>query len=285
MVGMEYLLHSSKFKAKNLPSLDERMVYWSRIETESCGMSTILESYQCGPNNSKYDLTYVLKCRVFPEEVNSQAVSLQGQIRQGLKKHSVQSLTDESFTIPRADQVDGEDWMELVKSEGGPVGVLGTTDDLDQLLARFQTFMNQSSDIEGVETQKCKTNNVEVSDMPVVIRPRVFLNIMHAIFKGEELEFPATDPYFYQEDYDLMVSSDEDADNDDDNDQSKWQSERLNEVPGLHDIMVCNLPIRFSCLYETLWLLTLLILSNLENHGRGIGRTNGIQKTRHWNFR
>ena len=238
MVGMEYLLQDTKRKASTSTSIDERMVFWSRIERESYGTSSLLENYQCGPNNSIYDLSHVLKCRVFPEEAHYEDKSLRDQIRQGLKINSIQNLLDENFTTPRPDQVDDEDWLELKKSDEHPNGALGTTEDLDHLLTRFQTFMNQSSDVEGIASNKNKSNGVSGidEDRPIVIRPRVFLNIMHAIFKGEKLEFPTSDPYFYQEDYDLMESDGEDDDEDDENTGIKGGQIGL----GLQDIMVSN---------------------------------------------
>jgi hypothetical protein len=246
MVGMDYLLQDTK--KKTTTSIDERMVFWSRIERESYGTSSVLENYQSGPNNSIYDLSHVLKCRVFPEEVDYEEKSLREQIRQGLKTYSIRNLPDENFTTPRFDQVDGEDWMELKKSdEKNPNGVLDTTEDLDVLLRRFQTFMNQSSDVEGIASQKNKSNRESGinEDEPIVIRPRIFLNIMHAIFKGEKLEFPASDPYFYQEDYDLMESDGED----DNEDEEITRIKGGQTGPGLQDIMVSEVVIISCCCF------------------------------------
>ena len=39
------------------------------------------------------------------------------------------------------------------------------------------------------------------------------MNILHSILKGKDLSFPSVDPYFYQEDYDLMEDDAEENDN------------------------------------------------------------------------
>ena len=115
--------------------------------------------------------------------------------------------------MPLADQVDNESWMVLNPTDGEP-------GDLDGMLSKFQQFMVQPSGVEGVATTATATSNTR-EPSPVKpsakIRPRIFMNILHAVLKGEKLSFSAdeaTDPFFFQEDYDLMERVDADDDGD-----------------------------------------------------------------------
>ena len=82
--------------------------------------------------------------------------------------------------MPRPDQVDDEEWLTLMAGDAAE----GGTTDLDALLSRFQNFMVQPADVEGVDVATtAETSNEE-------IRPRVVLNLLHAVLKGEPLSFP-----------------------------------------------------------------------------------------------
>lgn len=126
------------------------------------------------------------------------------------------------FNKPRADQIDADDWMNIEESQNEKVASISSQNDLNKLLSRFQSFLNQSSDFDGVVTYSSSATNghgasnqnnysatkekngsgVFVNNSSIEIRPRVFLYILHSVLKNEELEFPFVDPYFYREDYD-----------------------------------------------------------------------------------
>lgn len=269
VVGLEYALAAttatySSATARPLSSLLERMTYWTRIETEcsshlngnnlgkspnsssASNTTTILQSFSQGPNNSDLDLTFVLKCPVYPEEDHNWTVlshpqlSLREQILQGLKVASKEDNNDpgdeDRFWMPRSDQVDSEDWMELLQegssteSNGGGKGSVESVQDLNRMMSRFQAFMNQPSDVEGVATgsrsfhdhqagRPDKTSSQAETSDEMEIRPHIFLNILHAALKGEELKFPRAeiaDPFFYKDDYDLMNDDFVDGEDDDD---------------------------------------------------------------------
>merc|ERR1740117_977660 len=116
-----------------LSSLQERIAYWARVE-QNCTRSydsdnnhnngniksTMLVNFQKGPNNAEFDLSNVLKCPVFPEEgknwtlFSNPEVALRDQIKTGMAStHSGKNDDDddddnESFSVPRTDQIDTE---------------------------------------------------------------------------------------------------------------------------------------------------------------------------------
>lgn len=239
VAGLELLLSATNDNSHGifatstpLSSLEERIIFWDRVQQTSNANNgnmddksrTILESFQMGPNKATIDLTHVLKCPVFPEEAhnwtsytNPQS-SLRDQIKSILRSKSKESdgSDEEGFWVPQPDQVDGEDWMDCGPGTGNKdVTDINSQQGLDGLLSRFQSFLNQTSGVEGISSSE--GNNAEASTK-IQIRPRVFLNILHSALKGEKLHFPESDPYFYQEDYDLAQEggdSDSDSDNDD----------------------------------------------------------------------
>mmetsp|Transcript_11366 Transcript_11366/g.32732 ORF Transcript_11366/g.32732 Transcript_11366/m.32732 type:complete len:670 (+) Transcript_11366:46-2055(+) len=232
VAGLEKLMNASNddgsfASSKPLSSLEERIVYWTRVQQMSCldngNLSeTILESYHMGPNRSDLDLTNVLKCPVFPEEdhnwtsYSSPQVSLRDQIRSTMrmKQRSDTVRNDDEFWVPRPDQVDGEDWMDYKPAKSDSVDTVESEHDVDNLLSRFHSFLKQTSGVEGVSSNKVNGDETDRS-IAVKIRPRVFLNILHSVLKGKELDFPRVDPFFYHEDYRLM---EQDVDNDDGDD-------------------------------------------------------------------
>jgi hypothetical protein len=105
---------------------------------------------------------------------------------------------------------------------------------LDTTLSKFQNFMVQPSGAQGVDpttTTTTTTTDTDTKQQKVVleIQPRIVLNILHAVLKGDDLTFPRNsgpgnrhdptsgDPYFYPSDYDHVLNDDDDNDDDDDN--------------------------------------------------------------------
>jgi SGT1 protein len=194
VVGVEYLA-----EVNDQPmSLDRRVVSWSRIAGENQpGSSWILQSFQEGPNHASNDLSDILRCPVFPDEAPN--ISLHSHpdvsIKQQLLNAQKSVDEDEDFPMPLPDQVDDEAWLTL--DDKGDIQ--GATD-LNSILNRFQNFMVQPSDVGGVEIVRGPTRHD--------IRPRAFLNILHAALKGDALCFPSpNDAFFFDEDYDLMEES------------------------------------------------------------------------------
>jgi hypothetical protein len=93
--------------------------------------------------------------------------------------------------------------------------------------------LKQKSDVDGVAS-----SNNNVVKNTVDIRPRIFLNILHSVLKGKELEFPLVDPFFHQEDYDLVEEDDNDDDGDGDGDGDD-DTGNNKESFGMKDLMVC----------------------------------------------
>jgi len=225
-----------------LSSLQERIVYWDRIEQDyksTCvdnnveniinNKCCILENFQKGPSNTEIDLSNILTCPVFPEEAQNWTsfscpdTSIRDQIKSIMKLTYSENNNDNenmNFSIPRADQIDTDGWMDYEERKSDKVGSIESQNDLDNLLSRFQLFLKQTSDVEGVVTDNSNDNSngteKDVISNTIDIRPRVFLNILQSVLKDEKLEFPTVDPYFYHEDYDLMEGDSDDDDDDGD---------------------------------------------------------------------
>ena len=249
----ERIAHWTRIENEYKSSIDYRRRHHQQLETkekaEASSTSTglIMNSFLAGPNQSSIDLSSVLRCPVFPEESthwitlfsNSQT-SLSEQIRLGLKKQkSNVDDNDEIYWMPEPDQVDDDSWMDILsdpKSNNGKnqPDIVGDIHDVDRVLERFQNFvMKESSGIDGVEAMPSNQNESSSSSSSkkepsttkssLKIRPRVFLNILHAVYKGEKLTFPKVserkasttepgDEYFYDEDYALMEPDDDGSD-------------------------------------------------------------------------
>eukprot|EP00980_Cylindrotheca_fusiformis_P000619 scaffold154_cov129-Cylindrotheca_fusiformis.AAC.36 len=193
VVGFEYLARS---KLGPL-SMDERIAHWCRLERDcppSNPTSWILESLKQGPNHSTVDLSYILKCPVYPQErgfptlYSKYDVSMQQQVLNAQREVD----ENEDFPRPLPSQIDDESWLDLSDTKG-----VSSSDDLDGMISKFQNFMAQPSGPEGVTTTSSADTSIE-------LRPRVFMNILHRVLMGEKLSFPRSDAYFYSEDYDLM---------------------------------------------------------------------------------
>eukprot|EP00536_Pseudo-nitzschia_multiseries_P001793 jgi/Psemu1/322256/estExt_fgenesh1_pg.C_230016 len=229
VAGLEQLMTAGKnddesfASSRPLSSLEERIVYWTRVQRIFCGhdagdiSKTILESYHMGPNRSDLDLTNVLKCPVFPEEdhnwtsYSSPQVSLRDQIKSAMRRQKCSDNEEDNakFWVPLPEQVDGEDWMEYELTKSETVNTVESEHDVDNLLPNLQSFLKQTSEVEGISSKHVNRGKTDNSSA-ISIRPRIFLNILHSVLKGKQLDFAQVDPFFYREDYDLM---EEDSDN------------------------------------------------------------------------
>lgn len=278
VAGLEYLLAvttrgnslspnslhlGSSIPEESLTSLHDRVVFWSRVERDcshfnmkksaislhSHATSMILNNFQLGPNHSDLDLTYILKCPVFPEEIDNWTVlshpetPLREQIIQGLKRASKDdnrdSGEDGKYWMPRPDQVDGDEWMEVTSDRAttdAAAGSLGTVQDLNRMMSSFQAFMSRTSDLEGVASTNRSLDDPERDEDSMEIRPHIFLNILHSVLKGRELVFPrreTVDPFFYKDDYDLLEEDSEDHEDNNYDDDGKTEG-----TWGMKDLMV-----------------------------------------------
>ena len=192
VIGVDLLLQNKISPS----STEQRIAFWSRIDQachDSDQSSWLVESYQQGPNHSAYDLTNILKCPVFPEE--RKFMTLYSYPETSLKQQIIDVEKgvdyDKDFPMPTQEEVDDEAWLDLDGEDGKG------EHDLDSILSSFQNFMVHPSGVEGVESSPA----VEAQNP---IRPRIFMNILQSVLKGENLSFPTSDPFFYHEDYDLM---------------------------------------------------------------------------------
>ncbi|KAL3945127.1 MAG: hypothetical protein SGBAC_000795 [Bacillariaceae sp.] len=233
VVGFEILVQSS---VDPIPR-EVKLAHWTRIAQEGGNdnsddsSSWILESYRRGPQHSNYDLSHVLKCPVFPEEKDFPTLHSHPDvsIKQQILNAQTKVDEDEDFPMPRSDMVDNESWIDLESGEGA------IDSDFDAMISKFRDFVGQSSGPEGIDSSTSKTpaaaattkatTTTTTTTTNTEIRPRVFMNILHSVLKGEELSFPNVDPYFYQEDYDLMDQEEEEEENDDDDDEGETAGE------------------------------------------------------------
>jgi len=227
------------------------LCHWSRVAAQvlagdkqhkNSDSDWLARAWQAGPNQAAHNLQHVLQCPVFdPELVEQQSsltplshpeTTLPVQIRQLLRRGV--EAPDFSSVPPRANQVDREDWMwmsgdddELLRRSGGAaettqqptINDTTTTAPLDQMLTDVQSFMAGQSSVEGVATTKHEQPSSSTTDA-IAIDPTVFLNILHATLQAptaqaltERLQPAASDdPFFSQEDYNLMRADDDDDD-------------------------------------------------------------------------
>jgi hypothetical protein len=227
LVGLEFLRKSTS--QQPVVSMEQRIAHWSRLDRHCGGGGKegegwILQAFQQGPNYAARNLEHLLKCPVFPEE-EADFLTLRSHPDTSLKQQIMQAEKgndDEEFLLPRPEHVDDESWMDLE-------GENRTEDDLDGMLSKFQSFLVQPSGPEGVESSPNQRPPTTTTTKLLEIRPRVVLNLLHAVLKGQEIVFPTKDPFFFKEDYDLMDDDDDDDDGDDDDD---------NEDSGMKDLMV-----------------------------------------------
>jgi hypothetical protein len=177
-----------------------------------------------------------------PEKTVSEQIA--AELRAFQKKRDC--FADEFDVVPGPDQVDDEAWMVLPSEEealkstghgGAKAPDAETTDSsdsasapLDGMLAGMETFMRGKSGVEGVahdddddDDDEVPDKNAEEEEEPVRINPRVFLHLLHTVLKAESVDdlafLSATcptneDPFFSEEDYELMEPEEEQPVND-----------------------------------------------------------------------
>jgi hypothetical protein len=261
VAGLDYILLSQQQQQQNpqpvsSTSLTERRVlsYWSRINSECQATQNVpngewlLQAWQAGPNNAKYDIASVFKCPVFEEEVRDYVLPLSrpGEVLSTVVKKELLKTKhpERDFVLPRPQDVDDEKWMAMPSDEDmGQASVSAQSflppkdktlpssapsstaaapeeNDLDKVLGGFQSFMTGKSGVDGISSQTTTSEQ-----RPTQINPTVFLNILHTVLQAkspEDISFaPAEeeqDAFFSQEDYDCMDPEDEDDDKEGDED-------------------------------------------------------------------
>jgi hypothetical protein len=256
---LDYLLLSQQQQHSqpvSSASLTERRVlsYWSRINSECQAAQDVqngewlLQAWQAGPNDAKYDIASVLKCPVFEEEVKDYflALSRPGEVLSTVVRKELLKTKhpERDFVLPRPQDVDDEKWMampsdqemgqasvsaqsplppkdeKMSSSVPSPTAAAPDENDLDKVLGGFQSFMTGKSGVDGISSQTTSSER-----RPTQINPTVFLNILHTVLQAkspEDISFaPAVeeqDPFFSQEDYDCMDPEDDDDDKEGDED-------------------------------------------------------------------
>lgn len=270
VAGIDYCLTTMPPKASessSLSSLVERRVllHWSRIARQ-CSSAQVknadwmAQAWRAGPVHAVHSLESVLKCPVYDPEVETSLTPLSHpdtvlseQIRRELLRAVASNDVNEDFaTIPRAAEVDDEEWMWMppseddwlpnrddtsrpsmespsdaatTRSDQSSVQAAPTTVVLDDMLKGVHSFMTGTSFVEGVAT----TTEVDtVTTESLQINPTVFLNILHTSLKSKSADELAdrlraaelitddeVDPFFSKKDYDLM-QPDDDTEKDDD---------------------------------------------------------------------
>ena len=241
VAGLDYLLSSSSRPSREPRegiNLMERRVlrHWSRIlqcSDSPAGnddkMTWLLQAWQAGPNNSAHNLEQLMQCPVFEEEIRDSLTplshpdqSVAEQIQRVLKEGSATSTT-EYEELPRAKDVDSEEWMTM-PTEDEMTRLLDPTsgnssaerneqeEGLGNMLGAVKTFLEGSSGVEGVSHDH--QPSAESTSRPT-INPTVFLNLLRATLQAGSVDEMASilmsektastvDPFFSAEDYDLM---------------------------------------------------------------------------------
>lgn len=227
--------------AAGMSPMEQRiLLYWTSMDIACGGDGVWLQqAWQMGPKNSPYDISQIMKCPVFchehfyPLPISHPATTMQQVVGSELKQNTVQQ---ESFSVPRPDHVDDEDWIHrgdealeeamakrdaIMKQEQTGTLPFASTENiqeqqqqqLDDMLGGFEKFMSGESEVEGVahpSTSSTKRERPNSVDEPVDINPRIFLNLMHNVLKStpeelaQNLNGLADDPFFSEADYALM---------------------------------------------------------------------------------
>lgn len=248
--GLDVLLSNNKSNVTasdvSMSPMEQRVLqYWTGVDI-ACGGDGIWlqQTWQSGPNKSLHDMTFILKCPVFPYEHEfpyptlHAGETMQQVIHSQLKQKPVDG---ENFVIPRPEDVDDEEWIHrgeealneamakraptTHKTETGTAFDVPQEAQLDTLLGGFQTFMSGESEMEGIAHDESTKRKRPGPDEPLHINPRVFLNLLRDVLKSSPEELARNlngitdDPFFSEEDYALMepgvrVNDDSDAEGD-----------------------------------------------------------------------
>jgi hypothetical protein len=249
-VLLEQRVNDDDGLAPKIPPIQRRVLHhWTRLDIECGGDGNWLrQAWQMGPNQSKIDLTHIMKCPVheyehqYPYPVLHPGLSMPQLIRSEMKQ---KSKDKKRFVTPRPEDVDDEQWMHqgdeaLEKATAKksayyvPADHNLTVEELDDVLGGFEKFMAVDSEIEGISHTEPGKEHMSVapekstqhrtargSDDPFEINPRVFLNLLHEVLKAtpKDLALKLTkvskDPYFSAEDYALMEPDDSSEDESD----------------------------------------------------------------------
>jgi SGT1 protein len=293
VTGLHFLTRAKNSESSSSPSsLERRIAHWSRMDREhSSGVhakdsntnesqsSWLLQALQQGPNHAAYNLEHLLKCPVFPEEYGNLTLlshpetSLAQQLLLAQKPLSSSPAVEQEFLMPRVEDVDDESWMSL-EGSGAASALQGNNTDLNGMLEKFQNFMVQQSSAEGVVSSSSVaaatvSNNTKTVHHRREIRPRIFMNILHSVLKGTNLTFPTTDPYFFQDDYDLMDDDDGEGNENDDGVEDKVIKNLMVRVSLTTQVFVyswlacASEHCKFYFLLTSRWNFLYLILTNL----------------------
>ena len=232
--GLDYVVgKASGDNGEAAISAEERILrHWTAIDVASGGDGTWLQkAWVAGPNESKIDLSGFIACPIehvdlrekFPFPRTNPCKTLESIILNNLVK-AKGPIEEPSYIIPVSADVDEDHWLHIQGNEqaldallphkGSDQHPLFDTGEcegdqekpLDELLDNFTEFVNIESDVQGVATDDSAGFDY---DKPVLIDPKLFLNLLHKVLTStpEEISNLTTkddaDPYFGHDDYDM----------------------------------------------------------------------------------
>ena len=246
---------------------EERILhYWVRLDSSTLSKSRsrasggdwLREAWSAGPNQAVHSLEDVLQCPVYYPEVHNQLYPLAFPMKSARQviEGAVQSCPQDPLgdssgaTTPSREKVDlDESWLTISDQEffsslehSQQPTVERDTEEMEQVLDGFRTFMAGESQIEGVahpssssKKNEPKPNVVPVSDTAktppptttreasMLIRPAAFMHLLRETLAAPTVEAlekyvrqptQTRDLYFSQEDYNLLNPDSDESDED-----------------------------------------------------------------------
>jgi hypothetical protein len=217
--------------------------YWTNVRN-NCSIQSpsdgqdpdwIGQAWRAGPNHAHVSLTSILQCPVYDPEIavsltplSHPDLCLSEQVRRELLR-KYHCGTDFDLVAPLASDVDDESWLWTLPLEDKANSQRSeATAPLDQMLHGVQAFLKGQSSVEGVDTSNTAFHDAAnaVSDNDTKpINLTVVVNMLHAALRAKSADELATllygsddhsqpDPFFSDEDYNLMmpIESDEEED-------------------------------------------------------------------------
>jgi SGT1 protein len=192
----------------------------------------IEQAWRAGPNHASVSLTCMIQCPVYDPEIANHLtplshpdLCLSEQVRRELLR-KYHSDTDFDLVAPLASDVDDESWLWTLPlhDKEQPERSEATTAPLDQMLHGVQAFLKGQSSVEGVDTSSTAfvdSDDAVFNDETKPINLTVVVNMLHAALQAKSADELATllygseghsqqDPFFSDEDYNLMMPSDSD---------------------------------------------------------------------------
>lgn len=247
VAGLEQLLLQLPLQQPDMEP-EQRLQYWSSLISQQChtgGDATpsnhnnnsitsqwLWDAWEAGPNHAQHSLEDILQCPVYEWEQLESMVprhDVASHIRTALllSSSAAAQVDDQEFVgLPGPHEVDSDEWMVFPDDDRTlqamtteqPSGWSGVVHGVD-------SFLQGHSDVHGVATSSSSS----------IINPTAFLRILHMTLhapSADEMFFlPEKDPYFSEEDYELMQPDrDDDDDEGHDDDDTTEMKELMNAM-------------------------------------------------------